>query len=62
MSDVWDKNRAAAAESATESERDVLANGTAHEKVEQWLKLSLDDNGHQKAGASRPNYLSSRTL
>lgn len=49
MGDTWEKNRTAA-DNVTDEERRILLNGTPEEKINTWLKLTKDQNGHLKAG------------
>ena len=46
--DSWEKNR----DSASGDERRLLLDGTPEEKINTWLKLTKDDDGHFKAGVS----------
>lgn len=49
MSDTWEENRTKA-DNVTDEERRILLNGTPEEKINTWLKLTKDENGHLKAG------------
>ncbi|KAF7543557.1 hypothetical protein G7Z17_g10639 [Cylindrodendrum hubeiense] len=49
MGDSWEKNREAA-DSASAAEREILLNGTPDEKVNTWLKLTMNDRGRPRAG------------
>lgn len=48
--DAWQKNRDAAASSANDERQQLLRTGTPEQKINTWLELTKDQNGHLKAG------------
>lgn len=48
--DAWRRNRDAAQSSANGERQQLLLSGTPEEKINTWLELTKDQNGHLKAG------------
>ena len=48
--DACNNHREAAADTATEDDRKTLLSGSPEQKINTWLKLTKDSNGHLKAG------------
>lgn len=46
MGDQWQKT----SDNAQESERDILVHGTPEERINTWLKMTKDNDGHYKSG------------